>query len=197
MIFYAKNLAGDIKEISYRNIHEIPILLEDAFGKVPLYNPIWIDEEGDEFTVPRNGEMIYILYRYINVKVIFNYNCILQEIDANSIQYEQYTIHIKKEEMEELYEEISISFLYSSKTFYSKISNIDILEEDYGIKYITSSPIKETFQSIKDLFLSFKDYYHNIPQDFFIHLSECTQERWNIYEEGMNKLNLSLFNWRL
>jgi hypothetical protein len=188
-IFYAKNLAGDIKEISYRNIEEIHKLLEEAFGKIPLYKPLWINEQGIEFSFPKNEEIIYILYKYINVNVIFEFNCILQELDFNySIQYEKYTLIITKEEMEGLYEEISISFYTNpSNIFYSEErSNIDILDEEYDVKYITGPPIGETFKSIQDLFLSFRSYY-NISEDFFIHLAQCVQEKWNIYKEGIKK----------
>lgn len=180
-VFYAKNLAGDIKEISYTNVDLIPIFIEQSFGKIPLYEPMWIDEEGHEFTVPRNRETIYILYRYINVRVIFVFNYTLRETDT-IIEYGEYTLRIKKEDMEELYEDICITFYKreDDNIFYSERSDIDIMEEDYGgfMKYILGPPIGETFNSIKDLFLSFRDKYQNIPEDFFNHLAECSQERW-------------------
>jgi hypothetical protein len=185
-VFYAKNLAGDIREISYTNIDSIPILIEEAFGKTPLYKPIWIDEEGNEFIIPRDGETVYILYRYINVRVIFVFKFILQDLgDRNNGIYEEYTLLIIKEDMEDLYEDICITF-YKRRDgiFYSERAEIDIMEEDEGgsMKYIIGPPIGETFKSIKDLFLSFKDKYENIPEDFFAHLalmSICAYNRRN------------------
>ena len=183
--FYAKNLTGEIKEISYSGkVDEIPTLLTQAFGETPLYEPIWLDDEGYEFVVPRNGQTLLILYRYIpvNVKFIIDYSC-YEEKEERITNYNEMTLLIESKYINYLYEEIVI-FFYSKKDqniFYPlEGSNIYAIDENYGgnIKQISIPSKAVSFSSIKDLFLSYKYKFENIPEGFFYHIADCVDNKW-------------------
>jgi len=187
--FYAKNLAGEIKEISYTKVDDIPMALTQAFGETPLYEPIWIDDEGDEFIVPRKGQTLLILYRYIpvNVKFIPEWTCYEEKETEEEIfqtYYEEATLLIESKYMQDLYEEIVIFFYYNTGSTHDDIfypsKNMNIIEEDYGshIKQISISSDTISFSSIKDLFLSYRHKYQHIPEGFFYHLAECAEKIW-------------------
>jgi hypothetical protein len=184
--FYAKNMIGEIKEITYIKDKEISMSLIQAFGDTPLYEPVWIDDEGYEFVVPRNGQTLLILYRYIpvNVKFIHEWTCYREtELDEEILKkyYEEYTLLIESKCMQYLYEEISIFFYYNEndQNFYLS-ANMNVIEEDYGghIKQISISSDAISFSSIKDLFLSYRHKYEHIPEGFFYHLAECSEKSW-------------------
>lgn len=190
--FNAKNLAGDIHQISYKHFDEIPILLSQAFGDTPLHEPVWMDEDGYEKFPPKNTETVYVLFRYINVpvKFIYDWGC----VEPANIEYHEYrsyserTLLIESSDMQYLYKEIVISFFYKEvrkdepKRFYSEKVRINILEEDYGslTKYISIPDDTLYFTSIKDLFLSFKNDFKEIPEEFYNHLAECVENSWKI-----------------
>ncbi len=188
--FYAKNMIGEIKEITYIKDEEISMSLIQAFGDTPLYEPVWIDDEGYEFVVPRNGQTLLILYRYIpvNVKFIHEWTCYEEKEDEAQIlrtYYEESTLLIESKYMQYLYEEIAIFFYFKDKDsnhdyiFYPS-ENMNVIEEDYGghIKQISISSDTISFSSIKDLFLSYRQEYQHIPEGFFYHLAECAEKSW-------------------
>lgn len=181
IVFKAKNMAGEIRELSYRNFDEIPLILRQTFGHTPLYEPVWLDEEGSEKFPIHNGETVFVLYRYINIPVVFINDWACVEEDTQNM-YTEYTLLIESQEMQYVYEEVVLSFFYNKNNnrFYSEKSNFNIIEEDYGsnIKIIRFPDDTPYFTSIKDLFLSFKDDFMNIPEDFFDHLAECTEDKW-------------------
>jgi hypothetical protein len=180
-IFYAQNMTGEIRELVYNNIDDIPLLLKENFGDDhPLYEPIWLDEDGDEKVPPRNKEKVYVLYRYKNIPIIFVNNCGC--VDENTRKkYSHYSLIITRENMENLYDEIVIDFYkeIERNIFYSEreFRYIHIDYEEYGsaTKYISINEDTKFYTSIKDLFLSFKDQFNNIPDDFFNHLSLCSE----------------------
>lgn len=186
--FNAKNIAGDTKQISYKYVDDIPILLSQEFGDInsPLYDPIWMDEDGYENFPPKNTETVYVLFKYINVPVKFVYDwcCINieQDIDRN---YREMTLLIESNDMKYVYKEIVISFFHNKTNgenrFYSEKVYIDILDEDRCslTKYISIPPDVHYFTRIKDLFLSFKNDFEEIPEEFYNHLAECVENRWN------------------
>ena len=181
--FNAKNLAGDIHQISYKYFDEIPILLSHAFGNTPLYEPVWMDEDGYEKFPPKNTETVYVLFRYINVPVKFVYDWWCVENDNNRSFCER-TLLIESSDMQYVYQEVVISFFHSENKptrFYSEKVSINILEEDYGslTKYIRIPDDTPYFTSIKDLFLSFRNDFNQIPEEFYNHLAECVEDRWN------------------
>jgi len=185
--FDAKNLAGDVHKISYKHFDEISTLLTNAFeNNDPLYEPVWLNEDGNEKFIPKNNEEVYVLFRYINVPVsiILDWSCVEgEEVEEGNYKYTEYTILIESKDMKYVYEEVVLTFFYdkSNKLFYSE-EGVNIIEEDRGslTKYIHLQYDAAYFTSIKDLFLSFKNDFQKIPEDFFIHLSECVENKWNI-----------------
>ena len=181
--FYAKNLVGQIKELVYNNIDEIPNLLTESFGSTPLYEPIWMDEDGYENFPPKNLETVFVLYRYINIPVSFvnNWMCIDEDTGRS---YTDYSIIIESNSMQNLFEEIVIDFNKDNNEdiFYSEREKILTLREEYGslVRYIEFPDTENTvnFSSIKEMFLSFSDIYNNIPEDFFKHISMCVEKQW-------------------
>lgn len=192
--FNAKNLSGDIHQISYKHFDEIPLLLSQVFGNTPLYEPVWMDEDGYEKFPPKNTELVYVLFRYINipVKFVYDWGCVEPD-NIGQDEYRSYseqTLLIESSDMQYVYKEIAISFFYKEvrkdepKRFYSEKVRIDILDEDYGslTKYIHIPDDTPYFTSIKDLFLSFKNDFIeslSIPEEFYNHLAECVEDRWN------------------
>jgi hypothetical protein len=180
--FYVQNMVGEIHKLVYNNIDDIPLLIIEKFGNDnPLYEPIWLDEDGDEKVPPRNNQKMYVLYRYkdIPVKFIYNYRC----IDENARRYKNFTILIKELYEEEIvidfYKDDERDIFYSEKEF----KYINILEEDYGslTRYINVPEILNYYKSIRELFLSFRDNFHTIPDDFFNHLSLCVENYFTRY----------------
>lgn len=177
--FNAKNLAGDIHQISYKHFDDIPLLLSQAFGDTPLHEPLWMDEDGYEKFPPKNKETVYVLFRYINVpvKYVYDWGCF-----ENENKYTERTLLIESNDMHYIYEEIVISFFHNkdNNKFYSEKVGINIIYEDYCslTKYISIPDDTHYFTSIKDLFLSFKNDFNEIPEDFYNHLAECAQDRW-------------------
>jgi hypothetical protein len=182
IIFNAKNLSGDIHQISYRNFDEIPILLSQTFGETPLYEPVWMDEDGYEKFPPKNTETVYVLFRYIKVpiKFVYDWDCFEEDTD---LYYTEQTLLIESNDMQYVYKEIAISFFHNKKDnrFYSEKVRINILEEDYGslTKYIHIPDDTIYFTSIKDLFMSFLNDFNEIPEEFYNHLAECVEDSWN------------------
>lgn len=191
--FNAKNLAGDIQQISYKHFDEIPLLLSQAFGDTPLHEPVWMDEDGYEKFPPKNTETVYVLFRYINVPVnfVYDWGCVendnIREERRDDIEenrsFTERTLLIESSDMQYVYKEVVISFFHSEDQptrFYSEKVHINILEEDYGslTKYISIPDDIPYFTSIKDLFLSFKNDFNEIPEDFYNHLAECAEDRW-------------------
>jgi hypothetical protein len=186
--FYTKNLTGEIKEISYNgNIDEISNLITKSFGKTPLHEPIWIDNEGCEFVVPRNGQTLFILYRYIPVDIEFipEWKCYEDNEERKILYYDEITLLIESKSMQNLYEEIVIFFYVnnsnSNNIFYSvERSSVEVIHEDYGsnVKQLRIPDDSESFISIKDLFLSFRNKYQHIPEGFFQYLAECSEKKW-------------------
>ena len=179
IIFKAKNLFGDVKEISYISVSDIPLFLTQEFGYTPLYEPIWIDQDGNEQFPPKNNETVFILFKYVNIPVLFvhDWSCIEED---TGIVYEEYTLVIESDKMQYVYEEVVLSFFYAKGIYYSETARINIVDEDYGglIKYIIIPDETPYFTSIKELVLSFKDSFNNIPEDFFNHLAECVENSW-------------------
>ena len=184
--FTAKNLAGDIHQISYKHFDEIPLLLSQAFGDTPLHEPVWMDEDGYEKFPPKNTETVYVLFRYINVpvKFVYDWGCVENNIEENR-SFTERTLLIESSDMQYVYEEVVISFFHSEHKptrFYSEKVHINIIEADYAslTKYISIPDDTPYFTSIKDLFLSFKNDFNEIPEDFYNHLAECVQNRWEL-----------------
>lgn len=196
--FTAKNLSGEIHQISYSYFDEIPLLLSQAFEHTPLYEPIWIDEDGYEKIPPKNTEIVYVLFRYINVPVnfVYDWGCVENDIENDNIREErrddieenrsftERTLLIESSDMQYVYKEVAISFFHNkdNNRFYSEKVRINILEEDYSslTKYISIPDETPYFTSIKDLFLSFKNDFEYIPEEFYNHLAECAQNRWEL-----------------
>jgi hypothetical protein len=185
--FNAKNLTGDVQQISYKNVDEISILLSNVFETSPLHEPVWMDAEGNENFPPKNTETVYVLFRYINVpvKFIYDWRC----IDVNHDNYREITLLIESVDMKYVYQEIAISF-FMKKTdyehrFYSEKVRINIIDEDRCslTKYISIPDETPYFTRIKDLFLSFKDDFMEIPEEFYGHLAECVE---NIFYKYYN-----------
>lgn len=177
--FYAKNLAGDIHQISYKNFEEIPLLLSESFGYTPLYEPVWISEDGNEKFCPKNKQTVYVLFRYSNIPIDFIVDWCCIEINTRC-SYLEYTLLIKSND---IYDEFVRSFFHKTEEdnrFYSEKVRVDILDEDYAssTKYISISDDTPYFTSIKDLFLSFKYDFQNIPDDLFEHMAVCAEKRW-------------------
>ena len=183
--FFAKNLSGQILNITYNKAEEIPNILVETFGKEPLYSPVWLDEDGYENFPPRNQETVFVLYRYTDIKVIFVNDWACSEFNTNK-SYTEYSLIIESKSMEDLYEEIVISFFKedNNNIFYSELefSKIRILHEDRGSQYkviqIGENAIYNT--SIKDIFMSFRHIYTHIPEDFFRHLADCAENSWRL-----------------
>lgn len=180
ILFKAKNMTGEIHQLSYRNFDEIPLILTQTFGYTPLYEPVWLDEDGYEKLPIHNGETVFVLYRYINIPVMFfnDWSCV--EEDTGDI-YTEYTLLIEQKEMQYIYKEVVLTFFHNKNKnrFYSEKHNYNIIDEDYdsNIKIIIS-PDTPYFTSIKDLFLSFKDKFKEIPEFFFDYLAECAEDKW-------------------
>ena len=186
IVFNAKNLAGEICQISYRDFNEIPLLITQCFGYIPLYEPVWLDENGNENFSIKNGDTVYILYRYINIPITFinDWTCIEQN---TTNMYTEYTLLIEAKEMLYIYEEITISFYHiksgNRDLFYSEKHPLNIIEEDYGANIkCFFIPYNTPYSTcIKDMFLLFRDCYQNIPEDFYDHLSNCVEDEWGRY----------------
>jgi len=184
--FYAKNLSGEICKLTYNHIDEIANLIKSNFGITPLYEPIWIDEDGDEKVPPRNEETVFVLYNFrdINPNFIINWVC-----DYEEDKYIEYSIVIESYMMENIYEEIVINFYKhcSKNIFYSEKHPIYVheIDDNHGIKYIkfldNLDNLYNHFTSIKDLFLSFRENYKEIPYEYFSHLSNCIFDKWEKY----------------